>query len=108
MISQGDILYISFDPSKGHEQQGMRPAVVISNNDYNRKTGFRVVFPISSTNRSYSLYVDLDDRTKTQGKVLADQLRVLDINARPHQFVERIPEDILDHLIEIATATVER
>lgn len=108
MILQGDIILISFDPTKGHEQQGMRPAVVISNNDYNKNTDFRVVFPISTTQRNYALYIDLDSRTKTQGKILADQLRVLDIKARPHKFVEKMPDDILDHLIEIAIATVER
>jgi len=108
MISQGDIILVSFDPSKGHEQKGMRPAVVISNNEYNKKTSFRVVFPISTTKRTYSLYVNLDPRTKTQGKILADQLRVLDITARPHNYIEKIPDDILDDIIEIAVATVER
>ena len=108
MINQGDIIYISFDPTKGHEQQGTRPAVVISNNEYNKETSFRVVFPISTTDRNYFLYVDLDERTKTQGKILADQIRILDIKARPYKFVEKIPEDILDHLIEIAIATIER
>jgi len=29
MIRQGDIVSLSFDPTKGHEQQGYRPAVVI-------------------------------------------------------------------------------
>jgi len=108
MIKQGDIIFISFDPAKGHEQQGKRPAVVISNDDYNKKTNFRVVYPVSSTKRSYALYIDLDSRTKTQGKVLADQLRVLDVSERPHTFLEQIPGDILDHLIEIAIATVEK
>ena len=107
MIKQGDIIYINFNPTKGHEQQGNRPAVVVSNDEYNKETTFRVVFPISTTDRNYFLYVPLDSRTKTQGKVLADQIRVLDISARPYEFVEKIPRDILDQLIEIIVATVE-
>ena len=29
---QGDIVYVDLDPTKGHEQRGTRPAIVISNN----------------------------------------------------------------------------
>ena len=33
-FKQGDIVYIDLDPTKGHEQAGKRPCLVISNNDY--------------------------------------------------------------------------
>jgi mRNA interferase MazF len=108
LIKQGDIIQVSFDPTKGREQQGYRPAVVISNDVYNAKTDFRVVCPISSTSRKYSLYVSLDSRTKTTGTVLADQIKTIDIKARPHKFVEDIPDDILDDILEIAQAIVDR
>ncbi|MCL2112102.1 MAG: type II toxin-antitoxin system PemK/MazF family toxin [Clostridiales bacterium] len=108
MIKQGDIISISFNPTKGREQQGKRPAVVVSNDDYNKISDFRVVFPISTTDRRFSLYVDLDDRTRTQGKVLGDQLRTVDIKARNHEFIEEIPSDILDDLLEIAQATFDK
>ena len=29
--SQGDIVYLDFDPQAGHEQRGRRPALVVSN-----------------------------------------------------------------------------
>ena len=32
---QGDIVYLDFVPTKGHEQTGYRPAVVVSNNVFN-------------------------------------------------------------------------
>ena len=32
---QGDIAYVDFNPTKGHEQAGARPCVVISNNIFN-------------------------------------------------------------------------
>lgn len=108
MIEQGDIVVFSFDPSKGHEQKGHRPALVVSNNVYNRKTVFRVVVPISGTDRDFALYVPLDGRTKTQGKILADQMRTVDIDARKVHRVERLPDDILDAVLEILQATVER
>jgi len=108
MVEQGDIIRIDLNPTKGHEQQGYRPVLVISNDVYNRKTAFRVVFPISNTKRDFELYIPLDGRTKTQGKILADQLRTIDINARPYSYIEKAPDDILDAVLEIAMATVER
>ena len=32
---QGDVVLLDFNPTKGHEQCGFRPAVVISNNVFN-------------------------------------------------------------------------
>lgn len=108
MVEQGDIIRLDLNPTKGHEQQGFRPVLVISNNIYNKKTTFRVVYPISNTKRDFELYIPLDERTKTQGKILADQLRTIDINARQYSYIEKLPDDILDTVLEIATATVER
>lgn len=31
MVSQGDIFYVNFNPSKGHEQKNRRPAIALSN-----------------------------------------------------------------------------
>jgi mRNA interferase MazF len=107
MVEQGDIIRLDLNPAKGHEQQGCRPVLVVSNNVYNKKTTFRVVYPISNTNRNFELYIPLDDRTKTQGKILADQLRTIDIT-RQYSYVEKLPDDLLDTVLEIATATVER
>lgn len=39
---QGDIIYIDFNPTKGHEQAGQRPAVV-SHNIFNKHTKMAMV-----------------------------------------------------------------
>lgn len=40
MVSQGDIIKVNFNPQKGHEQAGYRPAVVVSNDFFNLKTNY--------------------------------------------------------------------
>ena len=35
MVKQGDIIKINFNPSVGHEEGKFRPALVVSNDDYN-------------------------------------------------------------------------
>ena len=36
---QGDIVWLTLNPQKGHEQSGRRPAVVLSPSSYNLKVG---------------------------------------------------------------------
>ena len=35
---QGDIAFVDFNPTIGHEQTGFRPCIVISNNVFNKNT----------------------------------------------------------------------
>jgi len=45
---QGDIIKMDFNPTKGHEQQGRRPALVVSNASYNKfARGVAIVCPIT-------------------------------------------------------------
>ena len=40
---KGDYVAATFDPQSGHEQKGRRPALVISNDLFNRHTGLAIV-----------------------------------------------------------------
>jgi mRNA interferase MazF len=77
MVEQGDIIKLSFNPHKGHEQAGYRPAVVVSNNFFNRKTNLAIVCPITNTKRPFPLHVDLDNRTQTTGAGFLRRARAL-------------------------------
>ena len=43
---QGDIIKLDLDPRKGHEQQGFRPVIVLSNNIVSQYTNVVIVAPI--------------------------------------------------------------
>ena len=106
VVKQGDIIKINFNPQKGHEEAGFRPAVIISNNTYNSKTNLVIACPISNTPNKYPLHVPLDDRTMTTGSVLCQHIRTLDINARDFIFIEKIPLEILEKVISIVKAEI--
>ena len=108
MLDQGSIIKIKLDPTVGHEQAGYRPALVVSNNEYNRRTGMAIVCPITNTNNHFPLHVALDDRTKTTGCVLCEHVRTLDIESRGYRFVENLPHDLLDRITQIVTAEISR
>lgn len=105
---QGDIVWICFDQQTGHEQKGRRPAVIVSNETANSLLNTRaIVCPISSTNKSIPIQPMLDTRTKTQGVVLCDQVRTVDLAARKAEYIEVIPEDLLLEIIDIVFGLIE-
>ena len=106
MVKRGSIIKINLDPNVGHEQAGYRPAVVISNEIFNGKAKLAIVCPITNTNNRFPLHVPLDNRTQTTGVVLCEHVRALDISERGYKVVEEIPEDILNQITEIVTASI--
>ena len=107
MVKQGDIIKVNFNPQKGHEQAGYRPALVVSNDIFQIQTNVAIVCPITNTNNQFPLHISLDDHTTTTGVVLCEHIRTLDLNARPYIFVEKVPSDILEQVIDIIIAEVE-
>ena len=55
--SKGDYIAVTFDPQSGHEQRGRRPAVVVSNNLFNKHTGLAIVCPITNTRGDFPFHV---------------------------------------------------
>ena len=105
---QGDIIKMDFNPTKGYEQQGRRPAVVVSNTSYNKfARGVAIVCPITSTNKGIPLQPKLDDRTITTGVVMTDQVKALDLTKRNPEFVEQMPIDILAEVCDIVSGYSE-
>ena len=45
---RGDIVWLDFDPRRGHEQRGHRPAIVLSPKSYNAKVGMAHVIGLGS------------------------------------------------------------
>ena len=100
----GDIITIDFGPQRGHEIKKHRPALVVSNDAFNRLTGLVMVCPITSTHRDFPLHIPLDDRTRTHGDILCEQLKSLDYAARHWRFAETAPDDIFDGVLDIVEA----
>ena len=98
---QGDIIWLDFDPQAGHEQKGRRPAVVVSNDVFNGFTQkAALVCPVTSNDRGIPHHLALDERTKTNGVVLTDQAKILDISKRNAEFIEVLPKDFVLELVD--------
>lgn len=104
--AQGDIVFLEFDPQAGHKK-GKRPALVVSNNTYNKFTKIAIVCPITNTERNFPLHVELDERTKTTGVIMCEQVKALDIHARNVLFYEKVAEEIIEEVVDILIGFVE-
>jgi len=106
MVNQGELISVNFAPAKGREQSGERPALVISNTKYNKQSGFVLACPITSTRRFMNIRVPLDGRTKTQGDVLCEQVRIIDLMERSYCVIESAPQDILQEVYKVVNALI--
>jgi len=95
---QGDIIKINLNPKQGHEQQGYRPYICLSNKIISDIANIAVFAPISNTKRNYPLYIKLQG-TQTKGAVMLDQLVTIDYNARKFVSVERAPANVTEELL---------
>ena len=55
---QGEVWSVTFDPTRGHEQGGVRPGLVISNDRFNRTPHtFCILVPLTRTDRGIPSHV---------------------------------------------------
>ena|SRR3989344_5160990 len=82
---RGDIVWLDFSPQRGHEQAGLRPALVLSPKDYNQKSELMLACPITTRPKGYPFEVKIKTG-KIDGVVLADQVKSLDWQSRKPKF----------------------
>jgi len=104
---QGDICYMNFAPTKGHEQNGLRPAVVVSRGEYNKFTNMVVLCPITSNTKAFPTHYKLINTKKIKGSVLCEHIRSVDFKVRNLSFVEKIDSMELEKIIDIINSIIE-
>jgi mRNA interferase MazF len=105
-IKQGDIIKINLSPTKGHEQAGYRPVLVVSNASHSRASNMILVCPITNTDRKSPIHVGLDC-FETTGFVMCDQVRAIDIQARDYKVIETVDDETLWEICDIIQGSVE-
>jgi mRNA interferase MazF len=84
--SAGDLIWTDFDPTRGREQAGRRPALVISAGGFTAHTGLAVVCPITSRVRPFPTSVVLPPGLPVSGEILTSHVRSIDTLARPIRY----------------------
>jgi mRNA interferase MazF len=95
---RGDLIWLTFQLQAGHEQNGRRPALVVSPAAYNGKVGLALVCPVTLQVKGYPFEVPIANETSVRGVVLADQLRSLDWQARDAEYIGHVSGDTMSEV----------
>jgi mRNA interferase MazF len=102
---KGDLVILSFDPSSGHEQKGRRPALIISNEVFNKALGLAIACPVMNTDRNFPFHVKLEAKN-LKGFIMTEQIKSIDFNARKVKFVEKVDEETLNQVLGITKSII--
>jgi len=104
--AKGDLISVTFDPQAGHEQKGRRPALVISNDLFNQRTGLLIVCPVTNTKRNLPFHVMLPPESAVTGFVMVEQVKSIDFRARRAALIEKVSPPVLNEVLSILDACV--
>ena len=101
---KGDLIAVTLDPRSGHEQRGRRPALVVSNDLFNRHTGLCIVCPVTNTRRDHPFHISVPDDASVTGAIMAEQVKSLDYRARNVKRIGSVGTAVLDEVLAILDA----
>jgi mRNA interferase MazF len=107
-ILRGDIFWADLDPTRGHEQSGLRPVVVISHDVFNARSGTVIALAITSQSpaAAFPLTLELVDvKLPKQSWVKISQIRTLSVE-RLGKRLGRVSPEVLNQLIEGLTEII--
>ena len=109
-MERGDIYIVDLDPTKGREQRGTRPVMVVSKAAFNQHNP-ALVCPIATVavgQRLAGFTVNLQSAgTSTTGVVLCSQVRALDLRVRNGRRIEAAPDYIVELVLDCLRDIVE-
>jgi mRNA interferase MazF len=103
---RGDIILCDFSPTSGHEQSGLRPALVLSGGDMNYLNKMITVCPITKSVRNNIFEVRFESK-KTKGVVLTYHMRSIDYVARKVKVVDKISDSVYREVVEKIKIIIE-
>lgn len=104
--SAGDIVVINFNPQAGHEQKGRRPALIVSDHKFNKKTGLAFTCPITNSDNGFLYHVPVEGTKKTGGFIMVEHLKSVDCKARKIQFIECVSASTMRKVRHLLSITI--
>ena len=102
ILDRGDIIWVDFNPTRGHEQSGVRPAVVVSPVRYNSLSTMVLACPITTRHKGYFFEVEITGLPE-KSFVLTDQIRSIDIKERIQKHRGSVsPDEMLDIIAKLS------
>lgn len=106
-ILRGDILWAHLDPTRDHEQAGLRPVLVLSHEVFNERSGTVIAMALTSQPQRAGFPLTLElEKVKLAKKswVKISQIMVLSVQRLGQRMGRAAPEEIsrvIEGLLEI-------
>lgn len=107
-ITQYSVWWVDLNPTKGSEQKGKRPCVVVSPDVINRKLPIAIVVPLTTKQKKYPTVVEIKSTLPKTGSLsyaLVEQIRnvsivrfdsyICDLNPNEIDRLRGVIEDLL-------------
>jgi mRNA interferase MazF len=101
-LLRGDVLWADLNPARGHEQAGLRPVVIISEDVFNARSGTVIAMAITSQPQraGFPLTLELTSvKLPKRSWVKISQIRTLSVQ-RLGKKIGQVSSEELDQLIE--------
>ena len=101
-ILRGDVVWADLDPTRGHEQGGQRPVIVLSEDVFNARSGTVIAMAVTSQPQRAGFPLTLElagTRLPKRSWVKISQIRTLSVE-RIGKKISRVSPEELDRLIE--------
>ena len=95
---RNELIWLDFDPTKGKEIGKYRPALVLSSQEYNKKTGLLICCPISTSVRGGPTEVKVDN-LDTPSVVAASLIQTLSWKDRQAKFIVKAKNDVMEDVL---------
>jgi len=103
---KGDFIAVTFDAQAGLEQRGRRPALVVSNDLFNRHTGLCIACPITNARRDFPFHVSIPEGQAVTGVVMVEQVKSIDFRSRHAKRIGAAPEQVLQEALSLLDACI--
>jgi mRNA interferase MazF len=92
------LVWLDFEPTRGQEIGKYRPALVLSSEEYNRKSGLLICCPISTSIRGGPTEVPVDNIEKNS-VVTAALIQTLSWKERKVKFITEAKSGLMDEVL---------
>lgn len=106
ICEQGEIIYVDFEPHRGHEPSKYRPALVLSATTFNAKSSMTILCPITSTDNGYPMHARITS-DEVSGFACVEQLRALDLGARKCRHAGYAEESEMNAILSLVGAAFD-
>jgi mRNA interferase MazF len=94
-LRAGHLVLVNFAPVRGTEQDGRRPALVVSEAEMHQMTRRAIVCPITRNVQPWPTKILLPEGLAAEGAILVDQVRSIDREERIMRLLGDVPAGVL-------------